>query len=286
MTTAAKLRVRRPQLDFSHTPKYWVIDDPQSTHALNILQFGIPSGERFFIDSIRLATPYIKDEALLSDVRAFIGQESVHARMHEKAADHLGLSDIPAIKKQIAFFDSRREHLYRRIDAMPEPLRRRATLAWLSTTLLGEHFTALFADILFDPAKVDWSCVDPEMAEMLHWHAAEEMEHRTLPYDVYYHIGGDYPTRVAPLFPTMWLLAPFLAWITDAVMRLDPDLRRGFSLANYVKAVRARRVPNLVDVLARLPVYFLPGYHPSRLGRDDRPQAWLAANPRSLSRAS
>ena len=44
-TTLTKLKVRRPKLDFSATPKHWVIDDPQATHMLNILNFGIPAGE-------------------------------------------------------------------------------------------------------------------------------------------------------------------------------------------------------------------------------------------------
>lgn len=277
MSTSTKLKVRRPKFDFADSPKYWVLDDPQSTHSLNILHFGIPAGERFFIDSIRLAEPYITDPVLQADVRSFIGQESVHARLHEKAADHLGLREIPLIKRRVDGADRRREQLYKRIDRLPEPFRRQATLAWLSTTLLGEHFTALFADILFDERKTDWSALDPAMRELLSWHAAEEMEHRTLPYDVYSHIGGSYVVRVAPLAATMGLLAPMLIASTELMMRLDPDLKRGFSIRDYVRAVRGKRTPNLLDVAAKLPMYFKPGYHPSELGDDERARAYLDA---------
>src|SRR5689334_2980310 len=120
------LKVRRPSIDFSATPKYWVLDDPQATHSLNLLNFGIPAGERYFIDSVRLAMPYIADEALAADARSFIGQESVHARYHEKAAEHLGLFEIERIRTRVEQADRARAALYRRVDGLPEPLRRRA----------------------------------------------------------------------------------------------------------------------------------------------------------------
>jgi predicted metal-dependent hydrolase len=280
---ATTLTVRRPNIDFTDTPKYWVLGDPQATHALNILHFGIPAGERYFIDSIRLAMPYIKDKTLLADARSFIGQEALHARLHERAADHLGLSEIPLIKARVVMADRTRERLYRRVDHLPEPARKRAVLTWLSTTMLGEHFTALFADILFDRTKSDWDAIDPQMQQLLSWHAAEEMEHRTLPYDIYQHIGGGYVTRVLPLVPTIGLLPLALIGVTDLMLRLDPDHRGGFSLRSYVRSVRGKRTPNIVDVAAKLPVYFLPNYHPSKLGNDERPRAYLASNPPALA---
>lgn len=260
-----------------------MLGDAQATHALNILHFGIPAGERFFIDSVRLAVPYITDPRLKADARSFIGQEAVHARIHERAAEHLGLFDLPAITARVDAMDRARVALYNRIDALPEPFRRRATQTWLSSTLLGEHFTALFADILFDESKTDWAALDPEMQQVLCWHAAEELEHRTLPYDIYQHIGGGYLKRVLPLVPTFGLLPIGLIGITELMMRLDPEQQGGFSMRSYVRAVRAKRIPNLVDVLAKMPMYFLPGYHPSHLGDDRRSQAYLASNPRSLA---
>src|SRR5258706_10939216 len=104
-----KLKVRRPKIDFASTPKYWMLGDPQATHSLNILNFGIPAGERGFIDSVRLALPYIEDKALGADARAFIGQETVHARYHEKAAEHLGLFDNPSVQAEIDAMDRARQ---------------------------------------------------------------------------------------------------------------------------------------------------------------------------------
>jgi predicted metal-dependent hydrolase len=285
-THGARLRVRKPKVDFSSTPKYWVLNDPQSTHALNILHFGIPAGERYFIDGVRLALPYITDRRLQADARAFMGQEAVHARIHERAADHLDLSSIPVIRGRVEAADRTREALYRRVDALPEPLRRQATLIWLSGTMLGEHFTALFADIIFDSTKFDESAFDPQMVQVLRWHAAEELEHRTVPYDIYQHLGGRYLTRVVPAIPAFVLLPVELFGITSMLMMIDRDIRRPVSIVGYVRAVRGRRTPNLLDVMAKLPAYLLPNYHPSPLGNDARARAWLASNPPSLAHLS
>lgn len=280
---SSKLKVRRPPIDFADTPKYWVLDDPQATHALNILNFGIPAGERYFIDSVRLAMPYITDDALAADARSFIGQETVHARYHERAAEHLGLFEIDRIRARVEQMDRTRKALHDRIDRLPEPLRRRATIAWLSTTLLGEHFTALLADIALDRRKIDRTALDPAMADLVGWHAAEELEHRTLPFDIYRHIGGDYLTRVLPLAATWALLPLGVAYITDQVLRADPDVRGGFSVRNHVRAVRAKRTPSLLDVMGKLPRYFLPGYHPSQLGDDVLARELLAEVPPPLA---
>jgi predicted metal-dependent hydrolase len=273
---ASRLTVRRPKIDQGDTPKYWVLDDPQATHALNILHFGIPAGERYFIDSVRLAMKYVTDPQLKAEAKAFIGQETVHARLHEQAAEHLDLFDTPGIRPVVERADRRREALYRRIDAMPEPRRKRATLLWLSTTLLGEHFTALIADQVFDEAKVDTDALAPAMRELIQWHAAEELEHRTFPYDLYRHIGGGYLTRVAPAVVGIPGVVPGLVLLTSYVMLLDPEIRRPMSIRSYVRAVRGRRSPNLLDFVAQLPVYLRPSHHPDHIAsHDDVARAYL-----------
>ncbi len=274
-----KLKVRRPKIAYDETPKYWIIGDPQSTHALNILNFGIPAGERFFIDSVKLAVPYITDPTLRADVKSFIGQESIHARLHEKAAAHLGLFDSPTITRPVERADKWRESLYARVDAMPEPRRKRAVLIWLSTTMIVEHVTALLADQILDEKRFDPEAVDPAMRELLFWHASEELEHRSLPFDVYQHLGGGYLGRVWPAAIVIPGFLPAIAFVTQVSMMVDRDLRRVVSLRRYVKAVRRRRVPDLFRMWAGLPAYLRPGHHPDHTGtHDEKAQTYLREN--------
>ena len=287
MSTASKARtprltVRRPTLDFSTTPKYWVLDDPQSTHALNILNFGIPAGERYFQDGVRLAMRYLEDPVMQAEARAFIGQEAVHARMHEKAAEHLGLFDSEGVSRRIDAIDRVREQCYAQVDRLPEPLRRQVVLLWLSGVMLGEHLTALFADQVFDESMIDEANIDPAMAQLIKWHAAEELEHRSVPFDIYRAIGGTYPGRILLALPAFSLGALGIVVITDLMMRSDPDLHHGFSVRDHRRAVRSRRSPSLVRVLRRVPGYLLPTHHPSHIGDDERAKAWIASGPPSL----
>ena len=278
-----RVRARQPKLDFSQSPKYWVLGDPQSTHTLNILHYGIPAGERFFVDGVRAAMPYITDAQLLADARGFVGQESTHARMHEKAAERLDLFSIPQIRAAVEAADRRREQLNRRVKALPEPLRRQAVLLWLSQVVLAEHVTAVLADIALDDDKTHADAVDPQMAALLRWHAVEELEHRSVPFDVYRHLGGTYAMRVAFALPA-FLLMPFVLFgVTSQLMQADPDFGHPFSLRQHLEAARARRVPSILDVAVRLPGYLLPNHHPSKVGDDRRAAAYLASNPPSLA---
>jgi predicted metal-dependent hydrolase len=36
---------------------------------------------------------------------------------------------------------------------------------------------------------------DPEMVDLVKWHGAEEIEHRTVAFDLYRHLGGGYIAR-------------------------------------------------------------------------------------------
>ncbi len=72
----------------------------------------------------------------------------------------------------------------------------------LAVTCALEHFTAILAEAsLTSPELVEG--FDPRVRAMWIWHAIEETEHKSVAYDVFEHVGGDYRTRVvAMLFVT------------------------------------------------------------------------------------
>lgn len=115
------------------------------------------------------------------------------------------------------------------------------------------------------------------MRDLLSWHAAEELEHRTLPYDIYEHIGGGYLMRAIPAAIAIPGFIPAMMFTTSLSMWLDKDQRKIFSLRRYVQAVRARRVPNVFAMLRTLPSYLRPGHHPDHVARHDEvARAYLA----------
>ena len=65
-----------------------------------------------------------------------------------------------------------------------------------------EHFTALLAEQLLDDEHFVRQA-DPEMIKIWQWHALEELEHKSVAYDVYELIGNSRTERVAAALASM-----------------------------------------------------------------------------------
>jgi hypothetical protein len=64
----------------------------------------------------------------------------------------------------------------------------------LAIVIAYEHFTAMFGDVALKDAR--WlEGLHPVYADFLRWHAVEELEHKSVAFNVYRQIGGDYFTR-------------------------------------------------------------------------------------------
>jgi len=111
---------------------------------------------------------------------------------------------------------------------------------------------------------LDEAGADETMLDLFRWHAAEEVEHRALVYDVYRHVGGGYPLRaLAMLGTTVGLLVEWAAGVVYFIRR-DPSLdqhdRPG--IRAYVRAARRGRVPSLWMLLKSVPRYLRRDHHP------------------------
>jgi uncharacterized protein len=82
------LQPRDVTFDWTNLPMHWVPNEPLVTHTCNVLHLLLPEGERWFVDVFTAAVPLIKDDKLRDEVLGFIGQESIHARSHQRVLDH------------------------------------------------------------------------------------------------------------------------------------------------------------------------------------------------------
>ncbi len=154
-------------------------DNPIMTALLAALSAVFPPGEEEFVASVRNYLDQIDDPELLAEVRAFVAQESHHGLQHRRfneAFDALGF-DATRIQNLTK----------RRIEKEMEVL---APSIRLAATASLEHITAILAHYLLthpelhDPAP-------PAVAELLQWHAVEEIEHKAVAFDVYDRCVGD-----------------------------------------------------------------------------------------------
>lgn len=255
---------RHTQFDLSNPRAHWLVGDAQATHTFNVGNLLFPTGERFFNDSLRNALPYVTDENIRGEIRGFLGQEVTHGNEHERCVARMEEHGIH-FGRELKLFEAVRRRLNDRVRSLPEPLRRQAVLMMVATTTAAEHFTASLAGyVLSDHAWSD-ADVDPEMANLFLWHAAEEIEHRHVAFDVYQHIGGGYVRRAAVMVPVAGLV--LLGWplLTSEVMRRDPAARGRWSWRAHVRSARRGEVFSLARAFWDIRLYFSPGHHPCDL---------------------
>ena len=130
-----------------------------------------------------------------------------------------------------------------------------------------EHFTAVLGQWVLPNRGLDYAGTDPMMLDLLRWHGAEEVEHRSLVFDVYQHVCGSYWIRAFSMLITAPLFIGW--WIAGAryLMAHDPTIDAKWRWRDWLRAAREYRLPGSVEPLVTVPLrYMRPSHHPSDRG--------------------
>lgn len=242
-------------------PSRWSPQQPEFSHVASAFMGALPYLEPYFIQNLREAIPLLSDERIARDARAFIQQEARHAQQHRDwnqvlARRFPGFDKLErAIKTRLA--KSRKEHSL--------PFR-------LAYTSGYEALTYQIACFILEERQLLLQDADPRMLAMLAWHAAEEVEHKSVAFDVFQAVHGGYLLRV------VGLAAAFVSSLRDIrammffLMREDGLLRDAESRARLRK-VRLRLLSKVVPEFRH---YLRPSYHPSQHDDPRVVTAWLA----------
>jgi hypothetical protein len=105
---------------------------------------------------------------------------------------------------------------------VPRPLRKTWLTTRLSVIAAVEHFTAVLGEwILNCSSELDAAGTDPSMLDLMRWHGVEEVEHRSVAFDVFQHFGGNYVRRlVSMIFVAIGLT---ICFIIGGTMLLSAD---------------------------------------------------------------
>ncbi|KUL40407.1 metal-dependent hydrolase [Streptomyces sp. NRRL F-4489] len=282
---------RRVAFDWRETPLHWIPGEPTATHVINVLHLLLPAGERWFVKVFKEALPLVRDDQLLKDVKGFMGQEATHSVQHAYVLDHLahqGLDTAPYTRHVDFLFEyllGGKPPFGLPVPA-PEWLRFR-----LSLIAAIEQFTAVLGNWVLAADGLDRADPDPVMLDLLRWHGAEEVEHRSVAFDMYQHTGGEDPARYARRVLGMAVTAPVLlylwAWGAAYLLRHDPQLadRSRYSLREHQRAVRKGLLPTWRELGAAIPRYLRRSYHPSQEGSLRAALGYLASSPAARAAA-
>jgi uncharacterized protein len=282
--TEVALRPRRVRFDWSRVPLQWVPDDPVTTHVINVLHLLLPAGERWFVHVYKEILPLLDDEDLKAQVKGFMGQEAVHARAHSGVLDHMAAHGVDP-----ATFTAQIEWMFTKLlgdDTMPPMLGRWWLTERVAIVAAIEHFTAVLGAWILDSPALDAAGADPTMLDLLRWHGAEEVEHRSVAFDVARQLKVSWPARVR----TMLVVAPVMIWLfrrgTRFLCAVDPSyVGPRPSMRDYRRAARRGRLPKQRTLLLAVPRYCKRSYHPSQEADTAVALRYLATSPAALAAA-
>ena len=251
------MKVRKPSFDLSAVSRYNFGDNAVATHLLNSFHVIVPIGELYFIRSVRPFLKEAKSNELKSRLKSFIGQESVHDQVHRQVWNKLREQGLPVDSFARFFSDvviKHSESLYNRIFGAK---------ASLSATVAFEHYTAALADTLFTPGSRLRASMEGAMGDLWSWHAAEELEHKSVAFDLLKDVDDNYLLRSAGMAVATSLLTFFTffgaAWFIagDKELSLERLSRDLWNLNSVIGEVW----PSLANHIAD---YLRPDFHPDQ----------------------
>ena len=255
---------RMVRFDWSDTPLHWVPDDPFATHMMNVLHLLLPEGERHFIKAVLEASSLVDDPELEAKIKPFIQQESWHAWAHQVVLDHLAEQGIDTQPYTDRLGKSLSRTLGDPPKFFPPPLKRWWLYRRLADVAALEHFTAVLGQWVLQNRGLDYERTDPTMLDLLRWHGAEEVEHRSLVFDVYENVCGNYFIRAFSMLMTAPLFVGW--WIAGAryLMATDPTIDEKWRWSEWRRAARQYKLPGPWNFIVTVPIrYMRPGHHPS-----------------------
>lgn len=260
-----ELHVRRIRFAYPEGAlrRHYVEGDLIMSHAVAVLSALFPSGEDYFIRSVRNFSDQVTDPVLRAQVKGFVGQEVTHGREHRELNRRLDEMGFPT--HRIA---RNSKGMLLRYERWFPPIVRLAHTAAL------EHYTAVLAETLLTKPEAQALLGDNEVRNILLWHALEESEHRAVAFDVFRTVGGSERRRRQGFrMATFGLLAVTVVGTALSMFLTD---RASYNPVRLVRSLlRLRHNPFLqADVRRRLMDYRRDGFHPDDHPNDALIERW------------
>lgn len=288
-STPHHIKPRRVEFDWTRTPLEWIPGQPFASHFINEINMILPAGEFWFCRLYNKALPHITDDKLREDVQAFIRQEAMHARAHGGAIEeYLNAHGIDTARvtrlMDWVFEQPLADKPFGR--KLPDFLEYRWLVFRLGVIAALEHTTCILGKYALENTLWDEAGADEILLDLLRWHGAEEIEHRSVAFDLYRHMGGDYPSRYYLSVLSFSLL--MLLWADGAahLMAQDPRMAdkkpsvfRPWIWLEWQRVARAGHLPSLFWLTRNQLPFLSPFYNPVNEASTEDALAYLNRSP-------
>jgi uncharacterized protein len=250
---ARAIVVRRLPMEFPADLDPVIVEGCPEESALNVgISLLLPYLEPYLIRSMRSARKHVTDPVLLADLDAFSGQEGQHYRQHLRFNQSLRLAGFPGLKA-----------LEDEVEADFQRFTRTRSLRFNLAYAEGfEAFTMALSRFSLETGALDR--IHPAARDLFTWHLIEELEHRTVAFDVYEHVCGGYLYRVAVGLFAQWHLNRFVLRVAGVLRNTDREVFRK-KYGGRAKAwarMRTLHRQNLTGLLPKVLATYLPWYTP------------------------
>ncbi|MCV7228373.1 metal-dependent hydrolase [Mycolicibacterium komossense] len=262
-------KVRRMKFRFGEPEpikRHFVEGDIALSHLMAILSGTFPPGEESFIRSVRRFSDQITDPVLKKRVAAFVGQEAVHGQQHRELNEKL----IEKGYLMVRFLNFGPNTLRQKLFVFGEKLL--PAKVHLALTAAAEHYTATLGLRVLETPEIQAIPADPEAWHLLNWHAFEELEHKSVAFDVYRAVGGPEWIRIAVMRILYYFTIPVATAAVAVSVLTDPSGWRPIKLLRQAYGIF--RGPILGGLMAEIRPYMRRGFHPDDIDTDAVLQKW------------
>lgn len=203
--------------------------------------------EPFIVKSLRRVLDRVTDPVLHEEVDRFCRQEAQHYKQHERFNAVVLSHGYPGLQS--------------RIDALAADfagyLEHRSDKFRVGFVEGFEAYTTQGALEILESRVCDHPRTDPAFGHLFRWHMLEEIEHRTVAFDIYQHLYGDYAFRARMCWFAQRHMQRFIGDCVKIMSAAD--------VARHGDACRVSLLERLVMAVRPLPKQLrsmLPGYSP------------------------
>ncbi|HME49813.1 metal-dependent hydrolase [Mycobacterium sp.] len=276
-----QIQPRRVHFDFAGIPLHWIPGHPVASDLIGVLNVILPAAERWFVATLGEALPLVKDPKLAEDIRGFIGQEAIHADVHERALREFmvarGVDPGPMLDQV--------EYVFSRVlgpSTSTDPRRRHNRLCdrlWFIAAL--EHYTAVLGDFALNNSWDDYGA-HPTFVDVFRWHGAEEVEHRNVAHDVATYFSDSYADRLGAMVIAATLILVAFQRFAWYLVKTDPEVDFGWWTMQRLRYLDSKKglLPRFGKLFGTNTLAYLrPGFSPEEMGSTAQAVAYLASSP-------